>query len=157
VLTIVFTDIVGSTGRAAEIGDSRWQELLERHHATVRRHLEALKGREIKTTGDGFLATFDNPAVAVEWALRVRDGVRGLGLDIRVGIHAGQCEISDGDVSGIAVHLAARVLSVAGPGDVLVSGTVRDLLFGSEVTFEDRGRHHLKGIQGEWQLFALQD
>jgi class 3 adenylate cyclase len=155
VLTVVFTDIVGSTDRAAEIGDGRWQELLEQHHATVRRHLQTLNGREIKTTGDGFLATFENPAVAVEWARRVRDGVRGLGLEIRVGIHSGQCEVSAGDVSGIAVHLAARVLSVAGPGEVLVSGTVRDLLLGSEVTFEDRGRHRLKGIEGEWQLFAV--
>lgn len=155
VLTVVFTDIVGSTGRAAGIGDSRWQDLLDRHHATVRRHLQALKGREIKTTGDGFLATFENPAVAVEWARRVRDGVRGLGLEIRVGIHSGQCEVSEGDVSGIAVHLAARVISVAGAGGVLVSGTVRDLLLGSEVTFEDRGRHQLKGFEGDWQLFAV--
>jgi class 3 adenylate cyclase len=155
VLTVVFTDIVGSTGRAADIGDRRWQDLLARHHATIRRHLQAFKGREIKTTGDGFLATFENPAVAVECARRVRDAVLGLGLEVRVGIHTGQCEVSDGDVSGIAVHLAARVLSTAGPGEVLVSGTVRDLLLGSDVKFEDRGRHQLKGIDGDWQLFAL--
>jgi uncharacterized protein (TIGR00369 family) len=155
VLTVVFTDIVGSTVRAADIGDRRWQVLLDRHHATVRLHLQALKGREIKTTGDGFLATFENPAVAVEWARRVCDAVRALGLEIRVGIHSGQCEVSDRDVSGIAVHLAARVLSFADPNEVLVSGTVRDLLLGSDVIFEDRGRHQLKGIEGDWQLFAV--
>ncbi|HKY76108.1 MAG TPA: adenylate/guanylate cyclase domain-containing protein, partial [Acidimicrobiia bacterium] len=155
VLTVVFTDIVGSTNRAADIGDSRWKDLLDKHHATVRRHLQALKGREIKTTGDGFLATFDNPAVAVEWSRRICDAVRSLGLQVRVGIHSGQCEVSDGDVSGIAVHLAARVLSLAGPSEVLVSGTVRDLLLGSAVTFEDRGRHQLKGFEGDWHLFAI--
>jgi class 3 adenylate cyclase len=155
VLTVVFTDIVGSTGRAAGIGDIRWQELLDRHHATVRRHLQALKGREVKTTGDGFLATFVNPAAGVECARRIRDSVPALGLEVRVGVHTGQCEVSGGDVSGIAVHLAARVLSAASPGEVLVSSTVRDLLLGSDVTFQDRGRHQLKGFDGDWQLFGV--
>jgi class 3 adenylate cyclase len=155
--TILFTDLVASTEKAEELGDERWSELLDQHHTLIRHHLELSRGREVKTTGDGFLTTFDNPADALESARRMRQAVRSLGLDIRVGIHTGQCEVSDGDVSGIAVHLASRVLSVAGPGEILVSSTLRDLLLGSDLQFEDRGRHKLKGIEGEWQLFALEE
>jgi class 3 adenylate cyclase len=154
--TVLFTDLVGSTARLRELGDERWQVLLGEHQAVVRRHLEAFRGREVKTTGDGFLATFDSPARALKCALAARAGVEALGLELRAGIHTGECEILKGDVSGIAVHLAARVLGAAAPGEVLVSGTVRDLLLGSDFSFEDRGRHKLKGIEGEWQLFAVQ-
>jgi len=154
--TVVFTDLVDSTARLSALGDERWQALLAEHQAVVRRHLEAFRGREVKTTGDGFLATFDSPARALKCALAIRAGVEALGLEIRAGIHTGECEVLKGDVSGIAVHLAARVLGAAAPGEVLVSGTVRDLLLGSELHFEDRGRHKLKGIEGEWQLFAAQ-
>ena len=154
--TVLFTDLVGSTARLSELGDERWQMLLSEHQAVVRRHLEAFRGREVKTTGDGFLATFDSPARALKCALAVRDSVATLGLELRAGIHTGECEVFKGDVSGIAVHLAARVLGAAAPGEVLVSGTVRDLLLGSDLSFEDRGRHKLQGIEGEWQLFAAQ-
>jgi class 3 adenylate cyclase len=154
--TVLFTDLVDSTARLSALGDERWQALLAEHQAVVRRHLEAFRGREVKTTGDGFLATFDSPARALKGALAIRAGVEALGLEIRAGIHTGECEVLKGDVSGIAVHLAARVLGAAAPGEVLVSGTVRDLLLGSELHFEDRGRHKLKGIEGEWQLFAAQ-
>jgi len=157
VTTVLFTDLVASTETAADLGDERWGEVLARHHAVIRQQLDAFDGREVKTTGDGFLAVFDDPAQAVECALRLRAAVRGLGLEIKVGIHTGRCELSDGDVAGIAVHVAARVLQAAGPGEVLVSGTIRDVLLGSEFTFEDRGRHSLKGIEGEWPLFAVSD
>ena len=154
--TVVFTDLVDSTARLSALGDERWQVLLAEHQAVVRRHLETFRGREVKTTGDGFLAIFDSPARALRCALAIRGGVEALGLEIRAGIHTGECEIVKGDVSGIAVHLAARVLGAAAPGEVLVSGTVRDLLLGSDLRFEDRGRHKLKGIEGDWQLFAAQ-
>ncbi|MDP9325435.1 MAG: adenylate/guanylate cyclase domain-containing protein, partial [Candidatus Dormibacteraeota bacterium] len=139
--TVLFTDIVGSTQRAAEVGDRRWRDLLDSHHHAVRRQLEHFRGREVKTIGDGFLATFDGPARAVRCALEVRDQVRTLGLEVRSGIHTGECEIADGDVSGIAVHIGSRVASVAGEGEVLVSSTVKDLVTGSEIEFSDRGRH----------------
>jgi class 3 adenylate cyclase len=155
--TLMFTDLTDSTKKAAQLGDEQWSAVLAQHHAALRRHLEALHGHEVKTTGDGFLATFDNPADAVECARRIRERLQELNLEVRVGIHTGQCDLSDGDVSGIAVHVASRVLSAAAPGEILVSGTVRDLLLGSTVKFEDRGRHELKGIEGEWQLFALAD
>lgn len=152
VTTVLFTDLVGSTETAADLGDERWGEVLARHHALIRQQLDAFDGREVKTTGDGFLAVFDDPAQAVECALRLRATVRGLGLDIKVGLHTGRCELSDGDVAGIAVHVAARVLQAAVAGEILVSGTIRDVLLGSEFKFEDRGRHTLKGIDGEWPL-----
>jgi len=154
-LTIVFTDLVASTQTAERLGDQRWRDVLAAHHALVRHELEVAKGQEVKTTGDGFLATFDTPVRALRFAVRLRDVMRQLGLQLRVGIHTGHCQISAGDVAGIAVHVAARVLAAASAGEILVSGTVRDLLLGSDFKFEDRGHHHLKGIDGEWQLFAL--
>jgi class 3 adenylate cyclase len=155
VVTVLFTDLVRSTTSAELLGDERWTDLLARHHAAVRRELEVHRGREVKTTGDGFLATFENPADAVECARRVREQVRNLALEVRMGIHSGQCEVSDGDIAGIAVHVAARVLATADPGEILVSSTVRDLLLGSDLKFEDRGRHGLKDIEGEWHLYAV--
>ncbi|MGH9012273.1 MAG: adenylate/guanylate cyclase domain-containing protein [Acidimicrobiia bacterium] len=157
VTTVLFTDLVASTETAADLGDEHWAELLVRHHALIRQQLDQFDGREVKTTGDGFLAVFDDPTQAVECALRLRATVRGLGLELKVGLHTGRCEVSDGDVAGIAVHVAARVLGAAEPGEVLVSGTIRDVLLGSEFKFEDRGRHRLKGIDGEWPLFAVSD
>jgi class 3 adenylate cyclase len=154
--TVLFTDIVGSTRRAEELGDARWRELLDEHHAVVRRQLGLWKGREVKTTGDGFLATFDSPGRAVQCARAVRDGLRQLGLEVRVGLHTGECEVSGADVAGIAVHLASRVQAMAAPGEVLLSWTVHDLVAGSGLRFADRGRHDLKGLDGQWQLFALE-
>ena len=153
--TVVFTDLVGSTARASDLGDERWGQLLDEHENAARRELAAFGGREIKTTGDGFLATFDSPTRAVRCARAILDATRRLGMEARAGIHTGECEFSRGDVAGIAVHLASRVLAAAGPDEVFVSGTVRDLLLGSGLTFKDRGRHQLKGIEGDWPLFAL--
>jgi class 3 adenylate cyclase/pimeloyl-ACP methyl ester carboxylesterase len=155
--TVLFTDIVGSTERAAAVGDRAWRDLLERHNALVREELDRWRGREIKTVGDGFLATFDGPARAVRCAEAVATGVRDLSLDVRAGVHTGECEISDGDVTGIAVHIAARVLALANAGDVLVSSTVKDLVVGSGLEFADRGTHELRGVPGEWRLYALRD
>jgi pimeloyl-ACP methyl ester carboxylesterase len=152
--TVLFTDIVGSTERAAELGDRRWHELLERHHAVVRGELARSRGREIDTAGDGFFAAFDGPARAVRCAKSIVDGVRDLGLVVRSGLHTGECGLVDGKVAGIAVHTGARVAAHAGPGEVLVSGTVKDLVAGSGLEFEDRGVHELKGIPGEWRLYA---
>ena len=152
--TVLFTDIVGSTRRAEELGDARWRDLLDEHHALVRKQLQVFKGREVKTTGDGFLATFDSPGRAVQCARAIRDGVRHLGLEIRAGLHTGECEISGTDVAGIAVHIASRIQSLAEPGEILVSGTVQDLVTGSGLRFTDRGRHQLKGIDGNWPVFA---
>ncbi len=157
IVTVLFSDIVKSTERAAELGDARWTELLDRHHATVRKHLQLFKGTEVKTTGDGFLATFESPGQAVQAARAIRDSVRSLGLEIRVGIHTGECEVSSADVAGIAVHIASRVQAMAESGDILLSGTVHDLVAGSGLPFTDRGRHQLKGVQGEWQIYALAD
>jgi class 3 adenylate cyclase len=156
-VTVLFSDIVKSTERAAELGDAEWAQLLERHHAVVRSQLRLFKGTEVKTTGDGFLAIFDSPGQAVQAARAIRDGVQALGLEIRVGLHTGECEISKGDVAGIAVHIASRVQAMAEPGEVLLSGTVHDLVTGSGLPFADRGRHALKGVQGEWQVYALAD
>ena len=153
--TVLFTDIVGSTQHAERLGDAAWHDLLSRHHALIRSELATFKGREVKTTGDGFLVTFDSPGRAVQCARAIRDGVGRLGLDIRAGLHTGECELSGADVAGIAVHIASRVQSLAGAGEILVSGTVRDLVAGSGLPFEDRGRHSLKGIEGEWPLFAV--
>lgn len=157
ITTVVFTDLVGSTARATELGDQQWRELLAEHEKIVRRQIGAFRGREIKTTGDGFLVTFDSPARAVGCAQAIRAATKRLGLDVRAGLHTGQCELTRGDITGIAVHLAARVVAEAGPGEVLVSSTVRDLLLGSSLQFKDRGQHKLKGIDGEWGLFAVAD
>jgi class 3 adenylate cyclase len=138
------------------MGDKRWHELLENHHALVRREIARFGGREIKTTGDGFLVTFDGPARAVRCATSLVAGVRGLGIEIRAGIHTGECEIIGDDVGGIAVHVAARVLSQAQPSEVLVSGTLRDLVAGSGLRFNSRGRQQLKGVPGDWELLAVE-
>ena len=153
----MFTDIVGSTALATEMGDRRWAELLERHHAIVRGELARFRGHEVDTVGDGFFATFDGPARAIRCARAISSSVRGLGIQVRSGIHAGECELLDGKVGGIAVHTGARVASFAGPSEVLVSGTVKDLVAGSGISFLDRGRHALKGIPGEWQLYEVVD
>jgi pimeloyl-ACP methyl ester carboxylesterase len=153
--TVLLTDIVGSSERAAELGDRRWRELLEAHHALVRGELARWRGREVDTAGDGFLATFDGPARAIRCACAIRDGLHALGVEIRAGLHTGECEIIGGKVGGIAVHTGARVAARAAPGEVLVSGTVRDLIAGSGIELEDRGVHALKGIPGEWRLLAV--
>jgi class 3 adenylate cyclase len=153
--TVMFTDIVGSTERATALGDRGWGELLAGHEDIVRAELERFRGREVKTLGDGFLATFDGPARAIRCALAISDRVQGLGIEIRAGLHAGECELRNGDVTGIAVHTAARVSSQASAGEVLVSSTVKDLVAGSGIEFRDRGRHVLKGIPGEWGLYAV--
>ena len=152
--TVLFTDIVGSTARAAELADAAWRDLLEAHHARVRDQLARYAGREIGTTGDGFLAIFDGPARAVRCALALADAVRPLGLEIRAGLHTGEIELSGNDVRGLAIHIGARIAALAGAGEVLVSRTVRDLVVGSGLTFLDRGTHVLKGVPDEWQLFA---
>jgi class 3 adenylate cyclase len=156
-LTVLFTDVVGSTERASQVGDARWRELLDEHHAVVRRQIEIHMGREVKTTGDGFLATFDSPSRAVECAVALRDHVGRLGLQIRAGLHTGECEVVGADVAGVAVHVASRVQSSAQPGEVLVSSTVRDLTAGSSTQFVCRGSYELKGLDGEWTLFAVVD
>jgi class 3 adenylate cyclase len=153
--TVLFTDIVGSTDRASELGDHAWRELLERHDAIVREQLGRWRGREIKTVGDGFLATFDGPARAVRCAHTIVEEVRELGMDVRAGLHTGECELTNGDVRGIAVHIGARVGALAERGQVLVSSTVRDLVVGSDLRFEDRGQRPLRGVPGEWRLFSL--
>jgi len=154
--TVLFTDIVGSTTHAAGIGDQRWRDLLGSYQALVRRELARSRGREVKTLGDGFLATFDGPARAIRCACAIRDSVRPLGIEIRAGLHTGECELMDDDVGGIAVHIGARVAASAAPGEVLVSSTVKDLVAGSGLRFADRGTHHLRGVPGEWRLFAVE-
>jgi len=153
--TILFTDIVGSTELAGRIGDSDWRELLQRHHAIVRRELARYEGRELDTAGDGFFATFDGPARAVQAASAIRDALQPLEIEIRAGLHTGECELSDGKIAGIAVSIGARISSLAGPGEVFVSSTVKDLVAGSGLQFEDRGEHQLKGISEAWHLFAV--
>lgn len=153
--TVLFTDIVGSTDRAAEVGDRAWRELLDRHNALVRERIAFHRGREIKSVGDGFLATFDGPARAVRCAEEIINYVRPLDLSVRCGLHTGECEFLDDDVGGIAVHIGARVCALAHGGEVLVSSTVKDLVVGSELSFQDRGTHQLRGVPGEWRLFAL--
>ena len=152
--TVLFTDIVGSTEQAAELGDRRWCDLLQAHEATVRGELERFRGREVDTAGDGFLATFDGPARAVRCAIAVGQAVRELGVEIRAGIHTGECELDGSKIRGIAVHTGARIASLAGPGEVLLSHTVKDLVAGSGLEFEDRGVHALKGVPGKWRLYA---
>ncbi len=158
VSTVMFTDIVGSTEIALELGDGPWRDLLETHHATVRHQLDVYRGREIKTTGDGFHATFDGPARAIRCALSIRDAVVPIGLSVRVGLHTGELVLSGDDIEGIAVHIAARVADLASADQVLVSQTVKDLVAGSGIRFEDQGLHSLKGMEDEWRLFSvLQD
>jgi pimeloyl-ACP methyl ester carboxylesterase len=152
--TVLFTDIVGSTERAATLGDRRWRELLSTHDAVVRRELDRFRGREVDTAGDGFLAAFDGPARAVRCAMAAGDAVRDLGVEIRAGIHTGECELDGPKIRGIAVHTGARIASLAGAGEVLVSQTVKDLVSGSGLAFDDRGVHELKGVPGEWRVYA---
>ncbi|HZU20698.1 MAG TPA: adenylate/guanylate cyclase domain-containing protein [Gaiellaceae bacterium] len=153
--TVLFTDIVGSTAHAVELGDRRWRELVSQHHRTIRRELARFRGRELDTAGDGFFAAFDGPARAVRCACAVSDSVRELGLEIRAGLHTGECEVVDGKIGGIAVHIGARVASEAAPGEVLVSQTVRDLVAGSGLEFLERGEAELKGVPGAWRLYAV--
>ena len=153
--TVLFTDIVSSTQRAAELGDQSWRELLGKHHALVRRELARFRGQEQDTAGDGFFATFDGPARAIRAAQAIVHSVRDVGLEIRAGLHTGECELHEDKVAGIAVSLGARVVAAAGPGEVLVSSTVKDLVAGSGIEFEDRGTHELKGVPGEWRLYAV--
>jgi class 3 adenylate cyclase len=153
--TLLFTDIVGSTEHARSLGDRRWRELLERHHDAMRRELARFRGREVDTAGDGFFATFDGPARAIRCARSAVDSVRKLGLEIRVGLHTGEVELAGGGVRGIAVHTAARVAALAGPNEVLVSGTVKDLIAGSGINLAERGMRELKGIPGKWRLYAV--
>jgi class 3 adenylate cyclase len=153
--TVMFTDIVGATERAVALGDRRWRDLLDSHHTVIREQLTRFRGREIDTAGDGFLAAFDGPARAVRCAGAIVREMRRLGLEIRAGLHTGECEILGDKLSGIAVHTGARVASLAGAGEVLVSGTVKDLVAGSGITFEDRGVQVLKGLPGEWHLYAV--
>jgi class 3 adenylate cyclase len=153
--TVLFTDIVGSTERAAQLGDRKWRETLQAHHDITRRELERFRGNEVKTTGDGFLATFDGPARAIRCGCAIRDGIRSWGLEVRAGLHTGEIEAIGNDVGGIGVHIAQRVQSHADPGEVLVSRTVTDLVAGSGIDFRDRGEHELKGVPGSWRLFAV--
>ena len=153
--TVLFTDIVGSTARASELGDRGWHELLGAHHERIRRELSRFRGREVDTAGDGFFATFDGPARAIRCACAATETVRELGLEIRAGLHTGECEVVDGKVGGIAVHIGARVSAEAGPGEILVSSTVKDLVAGSGLEFTDRGVVELKGVPGEWRLYAV--
>jgi class 3 adenylate cyclase len=153
--TVLFTDIVGSTKRAVELGDRDWRELLEQHHAIVRRQLARFRGHEVNIAGDGFLATFDGPGRAIRCAVSICREVRSLGIDVRAGLHSGECQVEDSKVEGIAVHIGSRVAATAKPGEVLVSSTVKDLVVGSGIAFEDRGTHALKGVPGEWHLFAV--
>ena len=153
--TVLFTDICDSTRRAAEMGDRGWRFLLERHDALFRQALDRHRGREVKRTGDGFLATFDGPARAIRCAASVAEAMGTLGLQIRAGLHTGELEVMDGDLGGLAVHIASRVMSHAGPNEVLVSGTVKDLVVGSGIEFEARGERELRGVPGEWRLYAV--
>jgi class 3 adenylate cyclase len=153
--TVLFTDIVDSTRRAAEMGDRDWHALLDAHDAVVRSQLARFRGREVNTSGDGFLAMFDGPQRAIRCAMAIRNAVQALGIQVRAGLHTGECEVRSDDIGGIAVHIGARVSSLAGANDVLVSSTLRDLVIGSGLQFEERGTHQLKGVPGEWRLFAV--
>jgi class 3 adenylate cyclase/DNA-binding beta-propeller fold protein YncE len=153
--TVLFTDIVGSTDKAVEVGDKRWRQIVSAHHTLVRRQLKRFQGREVDTAGDGFFATFDQPAQAIRCAEAVVRDVRRLGIEVRAGVHMGEVEVIGPKVGGIAVHIGARVMSKAGPGEVLVSSTVRDLVAGSDMRFEDLGSHELKGVPAQWRLYAV--
>jgi len=154
--TVLFTDIPDSTKRAAELGDLRWRDLLQNHHSRVRGELSHFRGKEIDTAGDGFFATFDGPARGIRCACAIRDSVSSLGINLRVGLHTGECELMGDKVSGLAVHIGARVMEKSDPGEVFVSSTVKDLVAGSGLLFNDRGKHTLKGIPGEWRLFQVE-
>jgi pimeloyl-ACP methyl ester carboxylesterase len=154
--TVMFTDIVRSTERAAELGDERWRELLSSYYAVLRKELTVFRGHEVNTAGDGLLATFDGPARAIRCAGSVREKMRPLGLQVRTGLHTGECELIGDDIGGIAVHIAARVAAIAEPDEVMVSSTVKDLVAGSGLQFADRGMHNLKGVPDEWRLFVVQ-
>ncbi|HEY5977305.1 MAG TPA: adenylate/guanylate cyclase domain-containing protein [Solirubrobacterales bacterium] len=154
-LTVLFTDIVDSTARGAELGDGRWRELLEAHDDAVRAQLERFRGTEVKNTGDGFLATFDGPARGIDCAREIAAAMRPLGIEVRAGLHTGECEVRGGDIGGITVNIGARISALAGPGEVLVSSTVRDLVVGSKLEFDERGSHTLKGVPGQWELLAV--
>ena len=153
--TVLFTDIVGSTAQAAALGDQRWRSILDAHDRTVRELLRRFRGREINTTGDGFVASFDGPARAIRCARAITEAVRRLDVQLRIGLHTGECEVRGEDLGGLAVHIAARVGALAAPGEVLVSGTVKDLVVGSGIDFSDRGEHELKGVPGTWKLFTV--
>jgi class 3 adenylate cyclase len=153
--TVLFTDIVGSTERAASLGDKAWRDLLDQHHALVRRELAHFRGKEIDTAGDGFFATFDGPGRAVRCAVAIRDRLRESGLDVRAGVHTGECERMGDKIGGLAVHIGSRIAGLAGAGEVLASSTIKDLVAGSGIVFEERGAHHLKGIPGEWRVFRV--
>ena len=153
--TVLFTDIVDSTRRAAEMGDRDWRALLDAHDAVVRSQIARFRGREVNTSGDGFLAMFDGPQRAIRCAMAIRDAVQALGIQVRAGLHTGECEVRGDDIGGIGVHIGARVSALAGPNGVLVSSTLRDLVIGSGLEFEDRGSYELKGVPGEWRLFAV--
>ncbi|WNG95261.1 adenylate/guanylate cyclase domain-containing protein [Mycobacterium sp. ITM-2016-00318] len=153
--TVLFTDIVDSTRRASEMGDRDWHALLDAHDAVVRSQLARFRGREVSTSGDGFLAMFDGPQRAIRCAMAIRDAVQALGIEVRAGLHTGECEVRGDDIGGIGVHIGARVSALAGPNEVLVSSTLRDLVIGSGLEFEDRGSHELKGVPGEWRLLAV--
>jgi class 3 adenylate cyclase len=155
--TLLFSDIVDSTPQAASIGDSAWRELLQRHHAVVRGVLARYEGEEVDSTGDGFFASFEGPGRAIDCARALHEELGALGLEVRIGIHTGECERIDGKLGGIAVPIGARIMALAAAGDVLVSSTVRDLVAGSGLQFEDRGTHELKGVPGEWRLYAVRD
>jgi class 3 adenylate cyclase len=154
-VTVMFADIVGSTERAVAVGDRRWRELLDGYLGLARRQLERFRGREVDVAGDGLFAVFDGPARAIRCACALRDAVHQLGLEVRVGLHTGECEVSGAKVSGIAVHTGARIAAAARPQEVLTSVTVRDLVAGSGIGFDDRGSHQLKGVPGDWRLFAV--
>jgi class 3 adenylate cyclase len=154
---VLFTDIVESTQRAEGLGDRRWRDLLDAHDAVVRAELVRFGGREVNRAGDGFLATFDGPVRAIRCAQAIVTGIDGLGLSVRTGLHTGECDWRGDDLAGMAVHIGARVAAIAGPGEVLVSSTVKDLVLGSGLEFEDRGMHALKGVEGEWHLFAAKE
>ena len=153
--TILFTDIVGSTDRARQLGDKAWRELLDAHDTTVRREIARFRGREVKTLGDGFLAVFDGPARAIRCARAITEAMEPLGIQVRAGLHTGEVEQSEMDIQGIAVHLAARIMSEAAAGQVVVSRTVKDLVAGSDIEFDDTGEHFLKGIEQKWHLFRV--
>jgi class 3 adenylate cyclase len=153
--TVLFTDIVDSTRRAAEMGDRDWHALLDAHDAVVRAQLARFRGREVNTSGDGFLAMFDGPQRAIRCAMAIRDAVRSLGIEVRAGLHTGECEVRGDDIGGIGVHIGARVSALAGPNEVLVSSTLHDLVIGSGLEFEERGTHALKGVPGEWRISAV--
>jgi class 3 adenylate cyclase len=155
--TVLFTDIVTSTERSAEMGDRRWKDVLDQHDTLIRRELERHRGRLVKNTGDGILATFDGPARAIRCAQAIAASVKSLGIEVRAGLHTGEVEVRGEDVTGMGVNIAARVMDAAGPGEVVASSTVKDLVAGSGLRFADRGPHDLRGVPGEWRLFAVEE